>query len=113
MIDEVRPKLAALAGSPLAGSTVSSAEDFHYIDPVDHSESLNAGICIRLSAGDRIVCRLSGTGTEGATRRLYLERYSREIGADPATVLKPLAEAGRDLLGLAQRFGRDEPSVIT
>lgn len=113
MIDQLRSKLAVLIGRPLAGSTVSSAEDFHYTDPVDHSETLNAGICIRLSAGDRIVCRLSGTGTEGATLRLYLEHYSREIAADPATVLKPLAEAGRELLGLAQRFGRDEPGVIT
>ena len=62
----------------------------------------------------RFVFRLSGTGTEGAMLRLYLERYDREnIDADAGGILKPLAEVARELLGFRERFGRERPTVIT
>ncbi len=63
--------------------------------------------------GSRIVCRLSGTGTEGATLRLYLERFQSNADEDVATVLKPLAQSALDLLKLRERFGRDHPDVVT
>src|SRR5579864_769061 len=113
MIEELQSRLPSLSGQSLVGFTVSGAEDVHYTDPVDKSETPHAGIRILLSGGSRIVCRLSGTGTEGATLRLYLEHYSSDIGEDLDTVLKPLAQAARDLLGLRKRFGRDQPNVVT
>ncbi len=64
--------------------------------------------------GARIVMRLSGTGTQGATLRLYFERYSEnELNRDPGDYLKPLYEWARQFLKLKERFGRDEPDVIT
>lgn len=90
-------------------SLAARSDDFHYSDPVDHSETPHAGIRILFDDGSRIVCRLSGTGTEGATLRLYLERYDRtNIDGDPAAVLQPLVRIAKDLLRL-----RQEPTLIT
>jgi phosphoglucomutase len=91
-----------------------NADDFSYTDPVDKSETPNAGIRFRFPDGSRIVCRLSGTGTEGATLRLYLERYSKDqLDGDVEVMLKPLAEKAEDFLGLRKRFGREKPTLIT
>src|ERR1043166_1346167 len=114
MIDALRGKLSSLINSPLAGSRVANADDFSYTDPVDGSVSAKQGLRILLEDGSRIVCRLSGTGTEGATLRIYLERYIKDDGSkDVVAVLAPLRDAARHLLELRARCGRDEPSVIT
>lgn len=114
MMSDLQSKLTGLSGQTVAGSRVSRADDFTYIDPVDHSETPHAGVRIELADGSRIVCRLSGTGTAGATLRLYLERYRRDdIAQELAGALRPLASAIRQLLDLQKRFGREEPSVVT
>jgi phosphoglucomutase len=114
MVDALRDKLPTLAGATLAGSHVAQADDFSYTDPVDGSVSAHQGIRILLEDGSRVICRLSGTGTQGATLRLYVERYLKDGGeGDIAEVLTPLAQAARELLELRERFGSDEPTIIT
>jgi phosphoglucomutase len=114
MVDELRAKLPALVGQTLGAFTVSQADDVTYTDPVDHSVTEHAGIRILFTDGSRLVTRLSGTGTEGATLRVYLEHYRTDkIDGALAEVLDPLARVARDLLALRQRFGSEEPSVIT
>ena len=114
MIEEFQSSLPSLRGESLAGSVVTEAGDFRYVDPVDRSETEHAGLRILFEDGSRILWRLSGTGTAGATLRLYLERYSRhntEAALD--TMLDPLVQAARGLLKLDQRFGREQPTVMT
>lgn len=114
MMDDARSKLASLPGQNLSGFLVSRADDFSYTDPVDKSETPHAGIRIQFSDGSRIVCRLSGTGTEGATLRVYLERYSRDhTSGDLNAVLEPLSRIAVDFLEIHKRFGRNAPTLIT
>src|SRR3989440_3671659 len=114
MIEALRAKLPTLIDQPVAGSRVAHADDFSYTDPVDGSVSAHQGIRLLLADGSRIVCRLSGTGTEGATLRLYVERYRPDVGDEAIeAVLAPLARAARALLELHERLGRDEPTIIT
>jgi phosphoglucomutase len=114
MIDALREKLPTLPGIEVAGSSVTLADDFSYTDLVDGSVSARQGIRILLEDGSRIVCRLSGTGTEGATLRVYVERYLKDGGeGDIEEVLAPLVQEARELLELHQRTGRDEPTIIT
>jgi phosphoglucomutase len=90
------------------------ADDFAYHDPVDGSSSAKQGIRLLFESGARIVFRLSGTGTEGATLRVYLERYEpTEIGQDTQTFLAPLIVIADEVAGIKARTGRNEPSVIT
>ena len=113
VINELRDGIGKLAGTRLGSATVTQADDFQYTDPVDGSVSARQGIRMILDDGSRIVGRLSGTGTEGATLRLYFERY-RTGGEEPIdAMLQPLVDAGRDLFQLRKRFGRDQPSVVT
>ena len=116
MMDALRARLPELAGQALDGHHVALADDFEYSDPVDGSIARRQGIRIVLSDGSRIVFRLSGTGTEGATIRLYLERYE----ADPAQhdldtqqALQGLIDVAENVSSLRQRTGRSEPTVIT
>jgi phosphoglucomutase len=114
MIEALRSKLPALPGIAFAGGSISTADDFSYTDPVDQSLSEHQGIRILLEDGSRIICRLSGTGTTGATLRVYVERYLRDGGeGDIEKVLAPLTQAARELLELRERFGSDEPTIIT
>jgi phosphoglucomutase len=114
MIDDLRERLPALPGAPFAGGEIARADDFSYADPVDASVSGKQGLRILLADGSRVVCRLSGTGTAGATLRVYLERYREDGGtADPAGVLAPLSSAAKELLALREHCGHDEPDVIT
>ena len=114
MVGALRDKLATLIGLPVAGSRIAHADDFSYTDPVDGSTSARQGIRILLDDGSRIVCRLSGTGTEGATLRLYVERYLKDGGLGVVDdVLAPLVNAARELLELRERCGREEPTIIT
>ncbi|HVX66091.1 MAG TPA: hypothetical protein VHA11_05805, partial [Bryobacteraceae bacterium] len=98
----------------VAGTVVEKADDFSYTDPVDGSVSQNQGTRVFLRDGSRIVWRLSGTGTSGATLRVYLERFrTADLHDDLSTVLTPLARAAREILALRKYFGNDEPTVIT
>lgn len=114
MIDALREKLPTLPGTSVAGSRISLADDFSYTDPVDGSVSARQGIRILLEDGSRIVCRLSGTGTEGATLRVYVERYLKDGGeGNIEEVLSPLVQEARKLLEMRERLGKDEPTIIS
>jgi phosphoglucomutase len=113
---ELRQKLPALAGTELAGLRIKAADDFCYIDPVDGSRSEKQGVRVMLEDGSRIVFRLSGTGTEGATLRLYLERYEpdparHEIAAQEA--LAGLVALAEKVARIAEISGRKVPDVIS
>jgi phosphoglucomutase len=112
----LRARLPELAGRTLGSFRVAEADDFVYNDPVDGSVATRQGIRIIMADGSRIVFRLSGTGTEGATIRLYLERYE----ADPARHDLDTQQALSELIAIAdsvaelrQRTGREQPTVIT
>jgi phosphoglucomutase len=116
IMDHLRGQLAGLVGQSFGGNTVSLADDFSYTDPVDGSVSPNQGIRIVFENGSRIVFRLSGTGTEGATLRIYLERYEPDAaqhGHDPQDALKDLIELAEQLGEVKKRSGMAAPTVIT
>ncbi|TLU71846.1 alpha-D-glucose phosphate-specific phosphoglucomutase [Lichenicoccus roseus] len=116
LMDGLREQLPRLAGRQFGALTVGGADDFSYIDPVDGSVSTRQGIRILFENRSRIVFRLSGTGTAGATLRVYLECFE----ADPAGQDRPVAEALAQLIEIAEQVagirantGRDKPTVIT
>ena len=116
MMAELRGKLTSLAGTQVEGMTIAGADDFAYTDPVDGSVSRNQGVRILFDDGSRIVMRLSGTGTEGATLRLYLERYAAGpdgLAQDPQEALAPIIRAAHQLAGIEAHTGRKDPNVIT
>lgn len=113
MVETLRTRLPALADAVLADARVSNADEFSYKDPVDGSISRRQGIRIFLNDGSRIVCRFSGTGTAGATLRLYLERLRQQGDLDQDSVLEPLARAALELIRLRDFCGRDRADVIT
>ncbi len=116
LMTHLRSRLASLPGQALAGSTVAAADDFAYTDPVDGSVSTGQGIRVVLADGSRLVFRLSGTGTEGATLRVYLERFEPDAarhGVPTQEALAPLIDAAESLAGIAQRTGRSSPTVVT
>jgi phosphoglucomutase len=109
-------KLATLPGTTVGPLTVSMADSFAYTDPVDGSISRNQGLRVAFAGGSRLVLRLSGTGTQGATIRLYLERYEPAGGnldGDTSTMLTDLVSAAEELAHIAQVTGRTAPDVIT
>ncbi|GGE93650.1 alpha-D-glucose phosphate-specific phosphoglucomutase [Sphingomonas prati] len=112
----LRAQLDTLPGTTVEGLTVTAADDFAYTDPTDGSVSLKQGVRILFDGGSRIVFRLSGTGTEGATLRLYLERYEPNDGKldhSVAEALAPLITAAEKLASIKTHTGRTEPDVIT
>ncbi len=116
MITALRGILPDLAGQHLHGLTILSADEFAYTDPVDGSVSQRQGVRIRFTDGSRIVLRLSGTGTEGATLRLYLERYEADpdrFSLDPQLALAPVIQAAHSLARITEYTGRSAPDVIT
>jgi phosphoglucomutase len=116
MMADLRAKLASLAGQTFGEFRVAQADDFVYTDPVDQSVATKQGIRIIMSDGSRIVLRLSGTGTEGATVRVYLERYEADPSRhdlDTQEALAPLTAIAEQVSELKQRTGRQQPSVIT
>lgn len=116
LVDDLRGRLASLPGQVLDGMEVAYADDFTYHDPVDGSTSAKQGIRIGFVDGSRIVLRLSGTGTVGATLRLYLERYVPADGdhdLETQEALAPLIAIAEQLSGTKARTGRPAPSVIT
>ena len=116
LMTHLQARLADLPGSMLGGYTVDYADNFAYTDPVDGSVSENQGIRIGFTDGSRIVYRLSGTGTEGATLRVYLEAYEpdpEKQGRKTAEVMQPLVEIADGIAEIESRTGRKEPTVIT
>ncbi|WP_375626415.1 alpha-D-glucose phosphate-specific phosphoglucomutase [Bartonella sp. MU37NMGALS] len=115
LIEHLRTHLPH-AGTEIAGFFVKKADDFTYHDPVDQSVSTRQGIRIFFENGARLVIRLSGTGTLGATLRLYFEQYEsdpRKHNFNPQEVLQPLQQVALKLLNIQQALGRDRPDIIT
>ncbi len=116
IIEHLRSQLPTLAGQSFGEYVVKFADEFSYQDPIDDSISSNQGIRIGFENGSRIVFRLSGTGTVGATLRIYLERF--EINADKhdqdaQVALADLIDLAEQLCEVKKRTGRTEPTVIT
>ena len=116
LMAQLRTQLATLPGQRFGDAHVTSADDFAYTDPVDGSVSTAQGIRIGLADGSRIVYRLSGTGTEGATLRVYLERYEADAAkhlVETQFALAPLVALAERLAGIRARTGRLAPTVVT
>ena len=116
LIAHLRASLATLPGQTIEGALIASADDFAYTDPVNGSVSTAQGIRIGLQDGSRIVFRLSGTGTEGATLRVYLERFEPDAAQhaiETQVALAPLIALAEKLAGIRERTGRAQPTVIT
>ena len=116
LMTHLRDQLAGLPGQRLGSYEVGTADDFSYTDPVDGSVSARQGIRVLFTDGSRIVYRLSGTGTEGATLRVYIERYEPDPAkqdGDTQAVLGELITIANDLAEIRTRSGRDKPTVIT
>lgn len=109
----LRSRLAGLPGQAAAGQTIVAADDFAYADPVDGSTTAGQGLRVRLQGDARFVLRLSGTGTEGATLRLYLERHTGDSAGDVATMLAPVAAAAEALANIRAITGRAGPDIVT
>ena len=112
----LRGALTTLPGQTVAGRRIAMADDFAYLDPVDGSTSKGQGLRVVFEDGARFVLRLSGTGTEGATLRLYLETPCEDpdqFDADPQAMLAPVAQAAETLAGIARVTGRLAPDVVT
>ena len=116
LMDDLRARLPKLSGQRFGDLVVEQADDFSYTDPVDGSVSTHQGIRLLFAGGARIVYRLSGTGTAGATLRVYLERFEpahTRHDQDPQAALRPLIALADQLAGIHARTGRSGPSVIT
>ena len=109
-------QLATLPGQTLGDYTVTLADEFSYQDPVDGSLAVNQGLRVVFGDAARLILRLSGTGTKGATLRLYLERYETaesSLNWETADALAPLVNLAEKLLRIGELTGRKAPSVIT
>ncbi|KAA9007963.1 alpha-D-glucose phosphate-specific phosphoglucomutase [Histidinibacterium aquaticum] len=116
IIDGIRDRLDSLPGSKAAGLEVTGADEFSYTDPVDGSTARAQGLRIFFEGGGRAVFRLSGTGTEGATIRVYLERLELDparTDQDPQEALEPVIAAAEEISGIRSRTGRSGPDVVT
>ena len=116
MMDGLRKSLPDLPGTLVAGRRIEAVDEFAYEDPVDGSKASGQGIRAMLRGGGRVVWRLSGTGTAGATVRVYLEDYESEAGRlhrDPDEVLAEIAAVAEKISGLREHTGRDAPDVRT
>jgi phosphoglucomutase len=116
LIGELRGELHVLPGRRFGDLEVEAADDFTYHDPTDGSVSRNQGVRILFVGGSRVVFRLSGTGTTGATLRVYLERYEPQGGdldRDTPEMLGALIAAAEDIAGIARHTGRSAPDVVT
>jgi phosphoglucomutase len=116
IVDHLRNQLTALPGQSWGEYSVKYADEFSYTDPVDNSVSAQQGIRVGFTNGSRIVFRLSGTGTVGATLRIYIEKYQRDaehLHQDSGIALQELVDIAEILCEVKKRTGRTEPSVIT
>ncbi|WP_115070369.1 alpha-D-glucose phosphate-specific phosphoglucomutase [Synechococcus sp. UW179B] len=116
LYDRLEAMLPNLIGQPFAGRTISAADNFSYTDPVDQSVTKGQGLRILLDEGSRVVLRLSGTGTKGATLRVYLESYvptTGDLAQDPQVALGDMIQAINQLAEITERTGMERPTVIT
>ena len=116
LYDRMKAMLPSLMGQSFAGRTIATADDFAYTDPVDGSLTSGQGLRLLLDDGSRVVLRLSGTGTQGATLRVYLESYvppSGDLHQDPQAALGDLISAIDQLAEIKTRTGMNKPTVIT
>lgn len=116
LMADLRASFADLPGQSFGPLTVATADEFAYHDPVDGSRSVGQGIRIGFTSGGRAVFRLSGTGTEGATLRVYLEQLETDPAAlaqDAQAALEPVIAAADQIAGIRKRTGRDAPDVVT
>ncbi len=116
LMQALRGRVADLAGWSFGRSSVTHADDFSYADPVDLSVTPHQGIRVFFGEQSRIVYRLSGTGTGGATLRIYLEHYEPDAarqGEEPQTVLAELAAVSREIAEIPARLEREAPSLVT
>jgi len=116
VLQNVRNQFNSLTGSSLAGRTVKHCDDFSYTDPIDQSVSKNQGVRVLFEDGSRIIFRLSGTGTQGATIRLYLESFEADVekqGLDAQDALSEFIQAANSISQLSELTGMNQPTVIT
>jgi phosphoglucomutase len=116
VMDELRQQQSSQPGQTIAGRKITAADDFSYLDPIDGSTSSHQGLRILFEDGARIIYRLSGTGTAGATLRVYIESYVAGpdgLDRDPQEALKELVQAALDISQIPSRTGRTAPTVIT
>lgn len=116
LYDRLETMLPSLIGQPFAGRSISAADNFSYTDPVDQSVTKGQGLRVMLDDGSRVVLRLSGTGTKGATLRVYLESYvptTGDLAQDPQIALGEMIKAINQLAEITERTGMDRPTVIT
>ena len=116
MMGALRGALPGLKGQAAEGMVIAAADDFAYTDPVDGSVSTKQGVRVMFEDGSRFVLRLSGTGTEGATLRMYLERYApgpSGLDLDPQAALAPVIRAAHGIARIAEFTGRSAPDVVT
>ncbi len=116
IMSDLRNKLSNLQGKVYGSQTIAEASDFSYNDPIDGSVSKNQGLQIIFKSGSRVVLRMSGTGTEGATLRVYLESYEPDPSKhdqDPQEALAELVSILEEITSLRERTGRAAPSVIS
>jgi len=116
LMDQLRGRLGSLKGKSFSGYEIAYADDFTYTDPIDGSVAKKQGVRIGFADGSRIVLRLSGTGTVGATLRLYLEKYEPADGdheVETQEALAPLVAIAEEIAKIKSGTGRDAPSVIT
>ena len=116
LIDALRAKLIDLPGQMFTAGTIKTADDFAYTDPIDGSLSENQGLRVVFTNGNRIVFRLSGTGTVGATIRVYLERFEDDaslLELATETALADVIATAEELAAIQLHTGRDKPDVKT
>ena len=116
VIAHIKAQFSALPGQGFGRYTVKSCDDFSYLDPIDGSVSSNQGTRILFTDGSRIVFRLSGTGTEGATLRIYLEAFEPDSAKhylDAQVALAEMIQIALQISQLVERTGRAAPTVIT
>ena len=116
LMEALRAKLSVLPGQSFGALKVEAADDFAYTDPIDGSVSTRQGIRILFEGGSRVVFRLSGTGTSGATLRLYVERYEPDVSRqdiETQSALADLIAVADEIAEIRKRTGREGPTVIT
>jgi phosphoglucomutase len=116
VMDKLRSNLSSLEGSQYKGNTIVTADDFSYTDPIDGSVSNKQGIRIIFEDGSRVVFRLSGTGTQGATLRIYLEKYESDsnlVDLPAQGALSDLIDFAEEITNVKSLTGMVEPTVVT
>jgi len=116
IFDNLNSMLENLKGTNFAGQLVKIADNFSYLDPVDNSISENQGLRLVLDDNSRVIVRLSGTGTKGATLSLYFEKFfnpQQNLSLNPQIALKPLIDDLEALLNISKLTQMETPTVIT